>query len=80
MDRTVVTVSHLYDGTLIIDRMDVIDPRQRNGVILVSEVLEMLDRIDLDFGINSEVFYVFDRHQMAHCYQILKSAGKNVEE
>jgi len=80
IDRTVITVAHLYDGVVIIDRMDVIDPRQRNGVILVSEVLEMLDKIDLDFGINSEVFYVFDRHQMAHCCQILKTAGKNVEE
>lgn len=80
LDRTVITVSHLYDGVLIIDRMDVIDPRQRDGVILVSEVLEKLDAIDLAFGEHSEMCYVFDKHQMAHCCQVLRTAGKYVEE
>jgi hypothetical protein len=80
IDRTVITVSHLYDGVVVVDRMDVIDPRLRDGVVLVSEVLELLDSIDIQFGLQSEVAYVFDKHQMAHCCQILKSAGKYVEE
>lgn len=80
IDRTVISVSHLYGGTVIVDRMDVIDPQQRGGTILVGEVIEHLDQIDRDFGTNSELVFVFDRHQMAHCCQILKAAGRTVEE
>lgn len=80
-DRTVVTVGHLYAGTFIVDRMDVIDPVQRdNSTILVSEVLTLLDTIDRKFGINSELVFVFDKHQMAHAIQVLRAAGRNVVE
>jgi len=80
-DRTVVTVGHLYAGVFIIDRMDVIDPLTReNTTILVSEVLGLLDEIDREFGQHSELIFVFDKHQMAHAIQVLRAAGKTVEE
>lgn len=80
-DRTVLTVGHLYDGTVIIDRMDVIDPLQRpTTTILVSEVIERLDQIDVLFGRHSNIVFVFDKYQMAHVIQCLKAAGKTVVE
>lgn len=80
-DRTVVTVSHLYDGEVIIDRMDVVDPLQREGgTILVTDVIEKLDEIDLSFGHYSHVTYIFDRWNMAHVIQVLRRAGKDVIE
>lgn len=50
-DRTVCTVGHLENGHIIIDRMDVFDPRfEPDGICRVSKVIDWVNRTNTAFG------------------------------
>lgn len=82
IDRTVGVVGHRYGEKIIVDRMDVIDPKAYGVESVQLDMVETWMRdVDAQFGSKGgAVEFVVDKHQMLGIMQRLRNEGFWVEE
>lgn len=75
-DRTVGCVAHIYNGKIIVDRMDVVVPERLDPqVVPVAWCEEWIEEVSAQFGgKNGNVFFVLDKYQLLGSMQRLETA------
>lgn len=79
-DRTVGVVTHLYNGEIIVDRMDVIDPYTvPDGVVRLEWCEQWIDNVIERFGgRRGSVIFVADKWQLLYLIQKLTDKGVEI--
>lgn len=79
-DRTVGVVMHQENDTLVVDMMDVIDPRLQGQHTRVDWCRNWMRAVQRDFGgEHGKVYFVLDKYQLLGMAQDLTSEGFNIE-
>lgn len=82
-DRTVGVVTHVYgetEDTIIVDRMDVIDPETVGGSVRLEWCEQWIRNVQRDFGGNNgRVCFVLDKYQLLYLIQKLSEEGFFIE-
>ncbi|TXH53879.1 MAG: hypothetical protein E6Q97_12060 [Desulfurellales bacterium] len=80
-DLTAAIVGHLYDGKIIVDRLDTLHPKlMDDGIVKVQWVEQWMRKVQEKFGGEfGSVQFVCDPHQLVGTIQILEAEGFNIE-
>ncbi|MCC7419406.1 MAG: terminase [Planctomycetaceae bacterium] len=79
-DRTVGVVTHQEGSQVIVDMMDVIDPKRLGQTTRLSWCIDWMRAVRKDFGGEfGQVYFVLDKYQMLAIAQELMSEGFNIE-
>lgn len=79
-DPTAAVVGHLYDGHVIVDRMDSLDPKmQSEGIVRIDWVEQWMRNVQAQFGNKGAVQFIVDPWQLIGTIQTLESEGFDIE-
>lgn len=74
-DRTVGVVGHLYGDEIVVDRMDVVDPKTLDsGIVPVSWCENWINTVTHQFGSRGSIQFVVDKYQLLYVMQKLEES------